>query len=54
MMRIPVILFGLGQVGCTFLRQLLSNRPALKRRLNLYLVVVGLADRRHTLFEPER
>jgi homoserine dehydrogenase len=52
MIRVPVVLFGLGHVGLTFLRQLINSRPALERRLNLHLVVVGLADRRYMLFHP--
>jgi homoserine dehydrogenase len=51
-MKVPIVLLGLGQVGQTFLRQLVSNRPALNRRSNLHLEVVGLAGRRYTLFDP--
>lgn len=46
-MHIPVVLFGLGQVGRAFLRQLVKVRPALEARLGFRLDVVALADRRH-------
>ena len=50
--QIPLILFGLGRVGRTLLRQILDNRAVLVQRLNLDLNVVGLAERRHMLFDP--
>jgi homoserine dehydrogenase len=52
LLRVPLILVGLGRVGRTLLRQLIDSRPALTRRLNLHLVVVGLAESRHMLFHP--
>jgi len=52
MSSVPLIIFGLGRVGRTFLRQLVSNRQALAQRLNLDLVVVGLAALEHMVFDP--
>lgn len=51
-LQIPLVLFGLGRVGRTLLRQILDSRAVLVQRLNLDLNVVGLAGRRHMLFDP--
>jgi len=52
MIRVPLIVFGLGQVGRAFLRQLVRNEAVFSQRLKLDPVVVGLAERQHMLFEP--
>lgn len=52
MVQIPLIIFGLGQVGRAFLRQLIRTKATLSKRLKLHLVVVGLADHQYTLFAP--
>jgi homoserine dehydrogenase/aspartokinase/homoserine dehydrogenase 1 len=52
MLRVPLIIFGLGHVGRAFLRQFVTNGAELSRRLKLHLVVVGLADRHHMLLDP--
>jgi len=52
MTRVPLILFGLGQVGCAFLRQLLKSGAVLSRRLSRNLLVVGVADRHSMVFDP--
>jgi len=51
-MRIPIILFGLGQVGSAFLRQLVKARNTLAQNRGLNLLVVGLADSAHMFFDP--
>lgn len=51
-LQIPIILFGLGQVGCTLLRQLVEYRETLVHRLNICPSVVGLVEREHVLFDP--
>ncbi len=50
-MRVPIILYGLGQVGCAFLRQLIKIKPMLSQQRNLDLAVVGLADRTGMLLD---
>jgi homoserine dehydrogenase len=52
MTRIPLIVFGLGKVGRTFVRQLVRNGATLSRRLRLQLVVVGLSQRDYMLLDP--
>ena len=52
MVKVPLIIFGLGQVGRAFFRQLLRNKATLAQRSRLHLIVVGLADRQHMLFDP--
>lgn len=52
LLRVPLILFGVGGVGRALLRQIIDSRAALARRLNLHLAVVGLAERRYMLFDP--
>jgi len=52
MLIVPLIVFGSGHVGRAFLRQLVRNSAALSQRLNLRLVVVGLAGRQHMLLDP--
>ncbi len=50
--HVPLILFGVGGVGQTLLRQIIDSRDLLARRLNLHLSVVGLVTRQHELFHP--
>jgi homoserine dehydrogenase len=52
MIQVPLIIFGLGHVGCAFLRQLATNGATLSQRLNVNLNIVGLAEREHMLIEP--
>jgi homoserine dehydrogenase len=52
MIRVPLIIFGLGQVGLAFLHQLAVNGVTLAQRSKMDLVVVGLAERQHMLLEP--
>jgi len=51
-MRVPIILYGLGQVGCAFLRQSIKIRSMLSQQRGLDLVMVGLADRSGMLLNP--
>jgi homoserine dehydrogenase len=53
MLRVPILIFGLGHVGRAFLRHLLTNNVTLSQRLGLNLVVAGLAGREHMLLDPE-
>jgi homoserine dehydrogenase len=52
MMRVPLIVFGLGKVGRTFIRQLVRNGATLSQRLRLQLVIVGLSQREYMLLDP--
>jgi homoserine dehydrogenase len=52
-LRIPLILFGLGNVGRTLLRQLLRSNMALSNPFSVQFLVVGLADSQHALFDPQ-
>jgi homoserine dehydrogenase len=52
MKRIPLIIFGVGNVGRAFLRQLVRNGDALSQTLNLQLTVVALVDSRYGLLDP--
>lgn len=50
---IPVILLGVGNIGSTLLRQILSRGDAVARRTGLQLATVGLADVSGLLFDPD-
>lgn len=53
MHEIPVFLFGVGRVGRTLLRRIIDSRPIVKRRSDLHLNVVGLADKFGMIINPE-
>ena len=53
MIRVPLIIFGPGQVGRAFLRQLVRNDAIFSQQLNLAPVVVGLAESQHMLLRPQ-
>jgi homoserine dehydrogenase len=53
MMRIPLIVLGLGHVGRAFLRLVVRNGETLSRMLGVDLRVVGLADRQHMLIDTD-
>ena len=51
--KVPIILLGLGNVGGTLLRQILDTRDTVAHRSELRLVLIGVADVRGLLFNPE-
>ncbi|MCB0032653.1 MAG: hypothetical protein KDE51_01425 [Anaerolineales bacterium] len=53
MKQIPVILFGAGGVGRTLIRQMIDGRDRIASRANTHFNIVGLADSRRWLLEPE-
>lgn len=53
MKQIPVILFGAGGVGRTLIRQMIDGRERIASRANTHFNIVGLADSRRWLLEPE-
>lgn len=53
MKQIPVILFGAGGVGRTLIRQMLTGRDTIAQRANTQFNIVGLADSRRWLLEPD-
>lgn len=53
MKHIPVILFGAGGVGRTLIRQMLNGRDRIASRTNTYFNIVGVADSRRWLLEPQ-
>jgi homoserine dehydrogenase len=50
--RVPVIILGLGEVGRALLRQLARNGTKLIQQINVEIVVTGLVDLHHVLFDP--
>lgn len=48
----PIFLFGFGGVGRAVLRQLVAARPMHAQRLGLRLEIMGIADSRHILVNP--
>jgi homoserine dehydrogenase len=52
MIRVPLIIFGLGKVGRAFLRLIAKNGTSLSQRLGIELRVVSVAGSRHMLFDP--
>lgn len=49
--HIPLIMFGIGQVGRTFLSQLMQTRSMLSERYGIELQPVALTDSRRVLFD---
>ena len=53
MKQIPVILFGAGGVGRTLIQQMLTGRDTIAQRAHTQFNIVGLADSRRWLLEPD-
>lgn len=51
--NVHVAVIGKGAIGATLIKQIADGQERLERDLHLRLAVVGIADRKHLLFEPE-